>query len=488
MSKYAFLALLACSAAHAAQGGGIQQQLEAALQPIIEKLAAKYECAVGVGIRHVDADPSRALAVQLAAGVADRKTKRVAGKTEKFIWGSVTKVVTGTAVLRLADQGVLTLEDSVPQHIDPFLAKMKAKDPSMDFSSLEELWGAEVNKVTVRDLLGMTSGVPDYDTASPTGREPTDSFRADAYAHPEKSYSPTQLLSVPWVRTKSLIFTPGVCDRHKYGNCYSSTNYVLLGLLLANHAGVGSWEEYDQHAAVKGAEDDFANMTFAVTGAPDAWSTMRGYDTTSYNNNTGAFDVSSVAGVFGGWTASDLVVDALDAATLADDVYGPQYKLASKKYVDQMYPASNLTGYGLSTFNLTRLTGLSGPLGVAYGHLGATYGYQSIIVHTPGLNLSFGVGTNIERDHQDQPQDVFCSVYGATKALLLGDSLPTCTFTPGYYDAGCKCVAPGAPTPAPAPGPSPSAGYRCYSFAGRHGCYPSRSGTQSKDDCTKTCK
>ena len=223
---------------------------------------------------------------------------------------------------------------------------MKAKDPSMDFASLKDLWGDEVEKITVRDLLGMTSGVPDYDTASPTGREPTDSFRADAYAHPTKSYSPTQLLSVPWVRTNKLIFTPGVCDRQKYGNCYSSTNYVLLGLLLANHAGASSWETYDQHASIKGAEADFHNMTFAVTGAPDQWTTMRGYDTTA-NNNTGSIDVSAVA-VFSSWTASDLVMDALDVANLAHDVYGPEYKLVSK-YVDQMYASSTATGYGLST-------------------------------------------------------------------------------------------------------------------------------------------
>ena len=38
--------------------------------------------------------------------------------------------------------------------------------------------------------------------------------------------------------------------------------------------------------------------------------------------------------------------------------------------VDQMYEESAETGYGFSTFNLTRLT----PNDVAYGHLGATYG------------------------------------------------------------------------------------------------------------------
>uniref|UniRef100_A0A7S3AKE5 Beta-lactamase-related domain-containing protein n=1 Tax=Haptolina ericina TaxID=156174 RepID=A0A7S3AKE5_9EUKA len=100
-----------------------------------------------------------------------------------------------------------------------------------------------------------------------------------------------------------------------------------------------------------------------------------------------------------------------------------------------MYAASTETGYGLATFNLTHLT----PHDTAYGHLGATYGYQSVVVYVPGLQLSIAIGTNIERDDQDQPQDVFCSVYNTIKATLSGSPAPTCTFKRGYFDGGCKC-------------------------------------------------
>ena len=47
------------------------------------------------------------------------------------------------------------------------------------------------------------------------------------------------------------------------------------------------------------------------------------------------------------------------------------------------------------------------------------------------------------------------------------------------------------PTPAPptpVPGPSPSGGYKCYSAWGRKACYPSRTGTMSKDACSQSCK
>ena len=60
-----------------------------------------------------------------------------------------------------------------------------------------------------------------------------------------------------------------------------------------------------------------------------------------------------------------------------------------------MYSESALTGYGLATFNLTRYT----PDDVAYGHLGSTYGYQSVVVYIPSLTLSIAVGTNLESHH-----------------------------------------------------------------------------------------
>lgn len=66
------------------------------------------------------------------------------------------------------------------------------------------------------------------------------------------------------------------------------------------------------------------------------------------------------------------------------------------------YAAFVVKGYGLATFNLTHLT----PNETAYGHLGATYGYQSVLVYIPSLELSIAIGTNLERDRQDQPQDV----------------------------------------------------------------------------------
>jgi CubicO group peptidase (beta-lactamase class C family) len=417
---------------HATSMPPTSDALTKAIEPIVATMAKKYNCSMSVGLVGGPTDVS----AEAAAGVKDRASGSISTPQDYYVWGSVTKLVTGTAVMRLVDQGVIKLDDAVPDHIDPFIRKMKASDPSQNFSSLADLWGPEVADVKVIDLLGMTSGVPDYDTASPSGRGHGDTFRADAYAHPNRSYSPAQLVSVPWCATGKLLFPPGRCDRLRYGNCYSSTNFVLLGLLLANHADASSWTTYDQKLALATIAHDFKSpLKFAVQGSPADFTDVHGYDVTTYNNNTGAIDITGVSGVFGGWTASDFVATAHDAATLAQELYG-NFALVSKPLVAEMYARSDLTGYGLATFNLTRLT----PNDVAYGHLGATYGYQSIVVYIPNLNISIAIASNIERMEQDQPQDAFCSIYNTVKAMFNGQPIPTCTFKPGYYHAGCKCV------------------------------------------------
>lgn len=45
-----------------------------------------------------------------------------------------------------------------------------------------------------------------------------------------------------------------------------------------------------------------------------------------------------------------------------------------------------------------------------YGHLGATYGYDSIFGYNPTLDLGIAIGTNIETPSQTQPSDAFCRV------------------------------------------------------------------------------
>jgi hypothetical protein len=201
-----------------------------------------------------------------------------AAPTDRFVWGSVTKVITGTALLRLQEKGLLDLDAPVKDLVDPLLLKMKANSSiEMNFTKLSDLWGAESDKITIRMLATMESGLPDFDTARPTAGKPTDSFRATVLQNPSEDFGPLKLISFPWVAIGSLKFPPG----SKFD--YSSTNFVLLGLALcAATPGCDSWDQYDQATVftdeVKSRMEQ--GVDFGAHGDPSDYSQVHGYDRT----------------------------------------------------------------------------------------------------------------------------------------------------------------------------------------------------------------
>lgn len=285
-------------------------------------------------------------------------------------------------------------------------------------------------------------GIPDFDTATPD-REGlnTDPLRAELYKNPDHSDTPTELMSVPWVAHH----WRDCKKRHGFQFCYSSTNFMLLGLVLAQHAKLHDWKDLDQTKILPAYLKD--EIVFAKQGTPVSYGSAHGYDRTSYNMPKGVYndhDNGDVKGVFSGWTASNLVASAAAMANMTWEIYSA-YSFAPKEFIDQMVPpkASFLhpfSIYGLGTFNLDMETGQKGKYGMAYGHLGATYGYQSISGYFPALNITLAVATNIETDDQVQPSDTICLAYNAIAGAMLSQDI-TCTFSSqGYYGGTCKCT------------------------------------------------
>ncbi len=420
-----FLALLAVFIAARAW------DLDAALQDIAAAESAKYNCSISIAYR------GRGRSGAVISGASDFATGRKAELSDKFVWGSITKVLTGASVMRLVQEGVLELNQTIPSLVESIMAKMAAAEPSKGYSArLSEYWGKEVDKVTVRDLLGMMSGIPDFDTAKPDGKYPTDSFRQTVYDNPEHMFSPLEIFSLDWVKKGELKFPPG--ER----TSYSSTNFMLLGLILAQHAGADSWDQFNQLVAVpEKVRGSLSNLSFGVLDPPSALTPMHGYDRTNYNNQTSARDVYNVKGVFSGWTASDVCATTAEVAELAYSVYGPENLFLSKDYSDLMIPTGPF--YGLATFNLSRATGKEGPDGRCYGHLGATYGYDSILAYHPTIETAIAVGTSLETTHQTQPSDTLCGAFNTVFNHARGLNAPKCEYIPsGYYGGECKCTTP----------------------------------------------
>jgi len=430
--------------------------LTAQLQAIAADRGKHYSCKIGIGVQ------SSTLSL---AATSDGDLD------EWFVWGSVTKLLTGSGILRQVEKGNLKLDAPVAPHIDPVLS-------ALGLGSMVELFGEEAAKITAHHLGSMQSGVPDYDTAKPWPRPPTDPFRAQVYKSPTTEWDPVEILNVTWVNTGTLDFSPGSRTR------YSSTNFVLLGLLLSNLEHSAAWDAYDQLTALDALPPSrrsmYSDVKLAVHGAPSNWTTLHGYDRTSYNGQDPSrlpgTDVYHVKGVYGGWTASDVTAKIADVARLAYDIFGADGpRVLKKSSVDVMIPHNSGHGfpYGFATFNLSRSWGVSTGEGKdyneAYGHLGATYGYQSIVLYFPAADLVIATASNIETDNQVQPSDTACLAYNTVLAAIHNWTTPTCKFvTSGYYGGVCDC----------------GNNYRCSWLTKK--CVSGR-GELSKADCEATC-
>lgn len=141
-----------------------------------------------------------------SAGVADRKSGRAPERSDVWRIASVTKVVTAAIVLKLAHDKKINLD-----------AKLATLLPGVM---------PRADKVTVRQLLTHTSGIPDY------AADPIDPLQVSASVlHDRLSISRTVEGQLKAANAGD--WSPQYRGTHRYSN----TNYVLLGLILEKITG-----------------------------------------------------------------------------------------------------------------------------------------------------------------------------------------------------------------------------------------------------------
>ncbi len=133
-------------------------------------------------------------------GVSDVTTKRPMGVDDHFRIGSITKTFTATALLILADEKKLGLDDPVSKYAP---------------------WVPNGEKITLRMLADMTAGLPSYTE--------NDTWVTQAFSNFKREWTPRELVDAGLTQPPD--FPPG------QGWHYSNTNYVLLGLILEQVSG-----------------------------------------------------------------------------------------------------------------------------------------------------------------------------------------------------------------------------------------------------------
>ncbi|MEU8547237.1 serine hydrolase domain-containing protein [Streptomyces roseoverticillatus] len=150
-------------------------------------------------------------------GVGDRDTQAKVPRDGQVRIGSVTKTFTAVVVLQLVGEGRIGLDDTVEKHL-PGLVRGKDIDG---------------NNITVRQLLQHTSGLPDYE------QDVTGDILERRYI------SPRDALDIALKHTA--LFEPG--EKDKWG--YSSTNYLLAGLIVERVTGRPFAEEVHRRVIQK---------------------------------------------------------------------------------------------------------------------------------------------------------------------------------------------------------------------------------------------
>jgi len=324
-------------------------QIEAAVQPIIEAMAERFNMSFNFGFRNAEGS------IRFAAGPDNRClpqspegcTPTNMSAHTKIPGGSVTKAMTVTRVLQLAEEGLIDLDKAAHLYSDPVTTKLYGW-------TLAQLWETPaVNKITVRDLMGMTSGLRDYaympHSPSPgvqTLSAPWDDSLPDfyltsadktlhgpvdigyGYGYMGKNVTPGFVNPVgnsPEGDTvPNSAYAPGASatGNGSPNGAYSGLNFIILGWIMTHVTQQGSWTNVDQIGVFANSPPGRYNETaFAALGrCRDLGDVAHQYMAT-YKPESSRVQILDMidASCLNGWTMGNVVSSGENLATFFYD-------------------------------------------------------------------------------------------------------------------------------------------------------------------------
>ncbi len=330
-------------------------------------------------------DPQRGTYTH-AYGMADIGTGRPADVHDRYRIASITKTFTATAVLRLADQGKLSLDDHLSRYVDGI--------PNGDV-------------ITVRDLLGMRGGVFDFTT------DP--SYRGYSSGQPAgQVYDRETALRV--IRSH-----PEQAQPPNIRTVYSNSEYVLLGIVLEKVTGRPVRDVLNSVVADHGLRE-----TEYPIGAALLAPASRGY---SYPEGK-LVDVTSFAGPEAAGAAGAMVSTVGDLGQYVLKLDRGDLLMPQTFRARSIFTPMGEAGYGLGLWKL----------GSWVGHNGGMPGYGSMALALPGRGVSVAVLVNQQTTWME----------GFTISAYTIFARIVNTLYPGTLPSAPSAVSPSPPIPSPA--------------------------------------
>ena len=279
---------------------------------------------------------------------------------------SITKTYTANAILQLVDEGELSLDDTLEQHI-PGIAN-----------------GAEI---TIEDLLAMRSGVWDF-TAD-------DDLVARFDADPMFAWTPEQTIEL--IKAQPADFAPG----EKV--VYCDSNYVLLGRILEQITGMTASEAINTMVIDRLGLQDTDFPAADQPGVPAPATT--GHLPAPEGSDAAPTIVGDVNPQFA-WTAGAITstVDDLEAwgVELGDGtLLTPETQ--ARRLRSEPFDGQELVGYGLGILTINDVV----------GHNGAIIGFSSIVLRYPEADATIVVVANESTNFSTPATDIAFAFLGA---------------------------------------------------------------------------
>lgn len=276
-------------------------------------------------------------------GLADVEMKVAAGPETVYMIGSITKQITAATIMRLVEQGKISLDDPITKYLPDY--------------------PAQGNTVTIHHLLNHTSGIKGFRILAEENRQ---RFRMDlTYEEMTDLYG-----------NQPFDFKPG--DRFMYNNMA----YYLLGEIIGQITGM-SWYEYVEKELLTPLG---LNETVYCDNKRVILNRAEGYD---YDNNQ-LINANFVSPKVGG-AAGTLCSTVSDLVRWDYLLYNG--KVISEKSLDQMLSPTVLTngdtinyGFGVGLGWLDNK--------VRIGHTGGANGFRTSLTYFPESQLTVVVLTN----------------------------------------------------------------------------------------------
>jgi D-alanyl-D-alanine carboxypeptidase len=300
-------------------------------------------------------------AIVYRAGVGDLQTKQPIQATDHMRVASVAKAYSGAVALALVQRGRLSLDDTIGRWL-PWLPRA---------------WW----RVTLRQALDHTSGLPDY-----TGS----TVWVNAFLAAPRSTPPPPWLLASLIRTP-LVFKPGVRF------AYSNTDNIVVGLMV-------------QAATSRSFADQLNSLVLRPlhlrqTSLPVGYQMpspyLHGYDYPGPTRD----DLSTVASAAWLWTSGGVVSTPSDLnrfirGYVGRALFSRQVQSQQLRFVagdsEPIGPGTNSAGLGIFRY-YTRC-------GTMYGHTGNVYGYTQFGASTLNGRTSVTVSVSEQLNQHDTGQ------------------------------------------------------------------------------------